>query len=557
MLPAIYKEFLKRFIPVAILVIGGAYLLVSYQGKVLQSEIIARETGTVQLEKEVFETTFSVHLSDAVFLTKLAEQQLTLHRERKHFIEELTGAFKSFSETRKVYDQVRYIDRSGMERVRINKTPDGPFAVPENKLQDKSKRYYFTKGLRSKAEIYISKFDLNKEKGQVEKPLKPMIRFSSPVFNEKNELQGVIVLNYLGATLLDRLRKASNELSGKLFLVNPAGYWLLGPTPEVEWGFMFDDGRDKSMAKRLPQEWQKIGASDKGLVKSPNGLFVFQTIFPLKHGNKDSGSFYAGESDESWKIISQVPAEQLVPHWINTVYLICIVLLAGLGILIWIISRAVLKEMETITALRQSEQEVKLLNEKLEERVRERTTELELLNQDFVESDEKFRSITSTALSAIIMIDNKGEIIFWNKSAERIFGWEQKEIIGRNLHDLILPKQYSADFHKAFPHFQKTGQGAAMDKTLELTALRKNKEEFPVQLSVSSVKLKDKWNAVGFITDISQSKAAEEELKKNIEEFERFSRLTHGREQKMIELKNEINDLLKEQGKEEKYKVVS
>ena len=96
-----------------------------------------------------------------------------------------------------------------------------------------------------------------------------------------------------------------------------------------------------------------------------------------------------------------------------------------------------------------------------------------------------------------------------------------------------------------------------MGKTLELTALRKNKEEFPVQVSISSVKLKDKWNAVGFINDISESKAAEAELKKTMEEFERFNQLAHDREKKMIELKKEINSLLKEQGEKEKYKIVS
>ena len=558
MLPEIYKEFLKRFIPVAVLIIGGAFLLVSHQSNVLQREIVARETSTVLLEKEVAETTFSANLSDVAFLAKLVEQKLAEHNDIKVLIKEITGEFRSFSGTRKVYDQIRFIDRTGMERVRINKTPDGPFVVPPERLQDKSSRYYFTKGLRSKAEIYISKFDLNKEKGKVEQPLKPMIRFSSPVYDAKNELQGVIVLNYLGANLLDRLRKASNELEGnKLFLVNPAGYWLLGSDPADEWGFMFADGEDKSMAKRFPQEWGEISRSGKGLVKSSNGLYVFNTVSPLNHDTRDSGSSYVGEADEPWKIISHVPSQQLVPSWVNIVYLVCTALLVGLGVIIWVLGQTVLREKESIAALQQSELEVRSLNEKLEERVRERTAELELLNQDFVESDEKFRSITSTAQSAIIMINDQGKINFWNKSAEKIFGWKQKEIIGRKLHDVIVPKQYTADFQKSFPHFQKTGQGAAMGKTLELTALRKNKEEFPVQVSISSVKLKDKWNAVGFINDISESKAAEAELKKTMEEFERFNQLAHDREKKMIELKKEINSLLKEQGEKEKYKIVS
>jgi len=85
-----------------------------------------------------------------------------------------------------------------------------------------------------------------------------------------------------------------------------------------------------------------------------------------------------------------------------------------------------------------------------------------------------------------------------------------------------VPAKYYDDYEKGFRAFQKTGNGPAIGKTLELSALRKNGEEFPVALSLSAVKLKGKWNAVGIIRDISVQKEAEKKLKK----LARFDSLT-------------------------------
>jgi len=95
-----------------------------------------------------------------------------------------------------------------------------------------------------------------------------------------------------------------------------------------------------------------------------------------------------------------------------------------------------------------------------------------------------------------------------------------------------------------------------LEKTLELSAIGKDGKEFPVELSLSAVKLKGTWNAIGLIRDITERKAALEESKKKTDELEKFNKLAVGRELKMIELKREINALLEESGKEPGYKIV-
>ncbi|MBW2738570.1 MAG: PAS domain S-box protein [Deltaproteobacteria bacterium] len=172
------------------------------------------------------------------------------------------------------------------------------------------------------------------------------------------------------------------------------------------------------------------------------------------------------------------------------------------------------------------------------------------------ESEEKIRMITGSANDAIMMMDHKGNISYWNKAAERMFDYTEEEVIGKNLHALLVPERFHAGFSKGFEGFKETGQGDAIGKTLEVAGVGKNGKEFPVELSLSAVKLRDRWNAIGLIRDISERKAAEEELKKKAEELEAFNRLAVGREFKMIELKKEINALLEKLGKEPGYKIV-
>jgi len=129
------------------------------------------------------------------------------------------------------------------------------------------------------------------------------------------------------------------------------------------------------------------------------------------------------------------------------------------------------------------------------------------------ESEEKFRATAVSAQDAIIMMDNEGNISYWNEAAERMFGYKKNEIIGKHLHKILVPERFHESYLKGFKRFQITGEGAAVGKTLELAALRKNGTEFPIELSLSAVKLKGKWNATGIIRDITERKKVEEALR--------------------------------------------
>ena len=127
------------------------------------------------------------------------------------------------------------------------------------------------------------------------------------------------------------------------------------------------------------------------------------------------------------------------------------------------------------------------------------------------ESEAKFRMISASAQDAIIMMDSEGQISFWNEAAERIFGFKTAEVMGQDLHTTLVPPKYLKSFRNAFSGFKITGQGAAIGNTLELTALKKDGSEFPIELSLSAFKFKDQWQALGIVRDISDRKLAEKE----------------------------------------------
>jgi PAS domain S-box-containing protein len=127
-------------------------------------------------------------------------------------------------------------------------------------------------------------------------------------------------------------------------------------------------------------------------------------------------------------------------------------------------------------------------------------------------SEERFRSISTLAQDAIIMTDSEDKVSFWNKGAQRTFGYRSGEATGRVLVDLISPKGYREHHKACIDSFRRTGRGPLMNTLVELEAVRKDGTAFPVEVSVSSVQLGGKWNAVWMIRDITERKEKDAQL---------------------------------------------
>jgi diguanylate cyclase (GGDEF)-like protein/PAS domain S-box-containing protein len=128
------------------------------------------------------------------------------------------------------------------------------------------------------------------------------------------------------------------------------------------------------------------------------------------------------------------------------------------------------------------------------------------------ESEEKFRLLAAAAHDAIIMVDHEGSVVFWNNSAEKMFGYSNRDAVGKNCHGLIVPARYHEAYEKGFSLFKHSGQGAALGKALEVEARKKDGTEFPVELSLSGIHFHGEWSAVGIIRDITERKQVKESL---------------------------------------------
>jgi PAS domain S-box-containing protein len=183
-------------------------------------------------------------------------------------------------------------------------------------------------------------------------------------------------------------------------------------------------------------------------------------------------------------------------------------------------------------AIERKESELILKNHQLilEEEVEKRTRELIKANhklkeeiqsriiaeKNLAKSEENFRLISLSANEAIIKMNDKGQVEFWNPAAEKIFGYHAKEMIGKDAHEFLTPKEKWSDAQNGMAVFLKTGQGKLIGQTHEMEAMHKSGKTIPVEISLSSLKISnDEHHAVGIIRDISERKKAENHIKEN------------------------------------------
>jgi len=139
------------------------------------------------------------------------------------------------------------------------------------------------------------------------------------------------------------------------------------------------------------------------------------------------------------------------------------------------------------------------------------------LRQDLFESEEKFHSITSSIKEAIIVVDEKVKVTFWNSAAEKIFGFSSKEAVGKDVHELVVPRSMCKEgrerISESVKTFAQTGLGYFTVGNVELVGKHKDGTEFPVELSISPTKLMGRWSAVAVVKDITKRKQAEQKLR--------------------------------------------
>jgi len=124
-------------------------------------------------------------------------------------------------------------------------------------------------------------------------------------------------------------------------------------------------------------------------------------------------------------------------------------------------------------------------------------------------SETRFRAVIETASDAFVGMDERGMIVDWNRKAEELFGWSRAEAIGQPLAETIIPEQYRPSHKRGLEQFLRTGYGPVLGRTVELSALRRDGVEFPIELSIWVTPIQGAVRVNAFVRDITERKALE------------------------------------------------
>jgi diguanylate cyclase (GGDEF)-like protein/PAS domain S-box-containing protein len=528
---------------------------------ILRQDSLGRLQDSLQRESVRLETSFQIFHEDALFLAESPSVQGILrtiasgdgYDEQENATEtiwrqRLSTLFSTVLQQRAAYLSIRLILNSdgGREYVRIDKTDGQINESVAERLQQKGHRDYYQQTIRlQQGQVYFSPVNLNREHNRITMPLQPVIRFATPIVDHEGLVIGILIIN-ADFQIITRSFSQSHS-STRYMMTNQYGDYLIHRDKDRTFGFEFN--RPRRIQNDYPvQDFVTDSSNEETLsldqMETEVGLALQKFHFdPL---NPDRSMILAAEA--SLKILHQQSLafrNKLILILLSAVFVISLLT----SVLAYLVTRP-LKEL-TLAAdriangeemevpvhgndevgmlassmqtmlhhLHNSREEVQELAISLEDKVRERTKDLALLNEELkeeiverekVEQDlrlaSKYLEITQEAL---VITDPDGTILEVNDAFVAMAGYERDEILGKTprvmksgRHD----KQFYQEMWKALLE-QGHWQGEIWDR-------RKNGEIYPKWLSISAVR--DQYNEisnfVALSTDITSIKETEEKL---------------------------------------------
>ena len=269
---------------------------------------------------------------------------------------EVTTDFEAVVAEKPIVAQLRYLDRSGQEIVRVDRRGDRAIVIDGADLQDKHTRYYFQQSIDlPPGTLYVSPIDLNVEHGSIEMPWHPMLRLATPITGADGATVGVVIINISAASFIGTIGEQSPLGGIAVELLNQDGYWLAGVPQDRLWGFVFK--RDTTMAASQPAVWQRIAKAGDGTFAMAGSDYLFQTIYPTRDVSRASSG--SSPSEVSWTVLAIVPGIGLGALWHREDVPTALIGLLVIAAISWGWSRAVTARREA--EARRGEAETEML----------------------------------------------------------------------------------------------------------------------------------------------------------------------------------------------------
>lgn len=282
------------------LLVVGLYALQS-SSRALTRNAVQRLTHDISIRAEEITHFLSGVKGDVLFLSQtppmrgIVRARAAGGKDRAarstyaRWVEQLNHLFEAMIRAKPYYMQLRYLDEQGRERVRVDRRGVTPYIIPPEDLQDKSHRDYVAETLRrSEGAVYVSPLNLNRERGALEQPYRPTIRYATPVVDLQGNRKGLVIANVEARQFLALLGPSYGPQEQTRFLVDAEGFYLAHPDLQKAWA------RDRNAPARLSADYPasvvaQVLSGDQGAITRGEALIAYAPIFP---DPQDSTSFW-------------------------------------------------------------------------------------------------------------------------------------------------------------------------------------------------------------------------------------------------------------------------
>jgi len=253
------------------------YLIYHHELDKSKQDILYHELASLELTDHYLFNDLEYAVLDSLTLSQNLSL-LEIANGKSQVNDKVEQHYQNYALVKPIYEQVRFIGLDGKELIRVHRNSQKLIEVVEQKqLQNKAERYYFSEILSlDKGKVYISAVDLNIERGQVEVPLKPMIRVGTPVLDDRGNKRGILVINLMADQLLDVIQ--DQHLLGKIVILNEEGDWLHGKDNGGLKGLMYPERELGNMQSSHPNVWMQMQQSESGWILSFDGMYVYHKV---------------------------------------------------------------------------------------------------------------------------------------------------------------------------------------------------------------------------------------------------------------------------------------
>ena len=487
--------FLVQFLPMAILVLVIGISLAAMRTEARIKEVLDLDSTRLHLVSGFLGAEVLGSLKHLRSLSTEAVTRQALDSQAPGQLQSLEASFLILARRNPQYQQVRWIDESGVEKVRIMRDQGDYYVVATQDLQDKSSRRYFEEvSVLLPGELYISRIDLNEENGQIEMPPRPMLRIATPVEDSDRKRRGIIIINIEVKYLFNLIRGPGQADEGaEYFLVNQQGILLNG---DVE-NFQSVDAPGNSVDFALSHQgiWEKVSASDSGSLELPDGLWTWEELSPADTFKQLTRVFPQHLATFDQLIANDFSLTMMVHRPLATledirrenrmlISLGAIFILAvyGLSLYFYLNSHARARRAELDAAYATA-----------------RASSMERMK----ELEERFRYLVEASSIGQLVVDGAGRIEISNLAAERMLGYERGELEGLGV-DTLLPIGLQEKHAHMREQFMQAPEARQMGVERELEAVRKDGSTIPVEVGLNPYTDRDRPLVLASIIDLSQ-----------------------------------------------------